>query len=266
MEGSAAGIDVPVGQLKQRVLEFIDSSLKSSQEGSSDQTYWSTAPSRLTPRCYERFYIGQKRNLDNAYNQMVNHLMWRKEIGFPTYDDIKDCVAYKKGVVQFHGKAKENDYPLMWVFLGRYNKHENTDYTLLQKFVVCVMDECAAKHKEERLVSVIDLSGFGLHCVDYTFVKILIDAIQTNYTEVLKRALLVNAPFAFRAVWAIVRPWIDPETASKIVFVSSPENVLEYVEVAEMPETFVLPAHVKRPVVAVGGKAEGEKKEDAGSS
>ena len=37
---------------------------------------------------------------------------------------------------------------------------------------------------------------------------------------------MVNAPFIFKGVWAVIRPWLDPKTATKVVFLSEEFTLL----------------------------------------
>ena len=71
-----------------------------------------------------------------------------------------------------------------------------------------------------RLMISFDLSGFSLSCMDYEIVRLLIDILQYNYPETMNSALIVNSPFLFHACWAVIRPWLDPITASKVVFIN----------------------------------------------
>jgi len=56
--------------------------------------------------------------------------------------------------------------------------------------------------------------------MDYEIVKLLIDILQYNYPETMNNALIISSPFLFHACWAVIRPWLDPVTASKVVFIN----------------------------------------------
>ena len=55
----------------------------------------------------------------------------------------------------------------------------------------------------------------------------LVDVAQNQYPERLRRILMVNAPFAFKAAWKLISPWLDPVTRGKIAFVSKKEALEE---------------------------------------
>jgi hypothetical protein len=52
---------------------------------------------------------------------------------------------------------------------------------------------------------------------------------------------VIGAPFYFSKIWACIKGWIDPGTASKLVFLSG-SNVLqtlsERIEITDIPEMF----------------------------
>ena len=84
-----------------------------------------------------------------------------------------------------------------------------------------------------------DLSGFSLSCMDYEIVRLLIDILQYNYPETMNSALIVNSPFLFHACWAVIRPWLDPITASKVVFINQKqlaEHVVLSIDAIEKEE------------------------------
>lgn len=58
-------------------------------------------------------------------------------------------------------------------------------------------------------------------CMDYDAVKLIVNILQYNYPETLSVALILNAPMLFSACWAVIKPWLDPVTAAKCVFVKT---------------------------------------------
>jgi len=63
--------------------------------------------------------------------------------------------------------------------------------------------------------------------MDYDVVKMLVNILQFNYPDTLHVALVINAPYLFSACWAIIRPWLDPVTAAKALFVKK-DQLVEY--------------------------------------
>ena len=57
--------------------------------------------------------------------------------------------------------------------------------------------------------------------MDYDAVKLIVNILQYNYPETLSVGLILNAPMLFSACWAVIKPWLDPVTAAKCVFVKT---------------------------------------------
>ena len=76
----------------------------------------------------------------------------------------------------------------------------------------------------ERFTILFDLGGFNSEMASpraLTCLHHLVTLTQSIYPEHLASALLFNVPFVFRAVWSVIRPWIDPVTAAKVFFLGS---------------------------------------------
>ena len=68
----------------------------------------------------------------------------------------------------------------------------------------------------EQVALIIDFEGWGLKNRDHDLDKMMIDTIQNYYPERLGQCFLVNAPTVFKVAWAVVRPWLDKRTTSKV--------------------------------------------------
>jgi hypothetical protein len=85
---------------------------------------------------------------------------------------------------------------------------------------------CSAvvKTPVEQSFTILDLNGIGIsHVVGKTksFVKLASDIGQDYYPEMLGTMFLLNTGFFFKAVWALVKGFIDPKTAGKIQMLGS---------------------------------------------
>lgn len=92
----------------------------------------------------------------------------------------------------------------------------------------------------ERIMILIDFEGFGMHCLDYAFLKQAINILQNNYPERLGRVCLLDPPFVFRAAWAVIRPWLDERTRQKVQFLSGDyrKELLTMVDAAALPAKY----------------------------
>mmetsp|Transcript_26581 Transcript_26581/g.61845 ORF Transcript_26581/g.61845 Transcript_26581/m.61845 type:complete len:147 (+) Transcript_26581:201-641(+) len=82
-------------------------------------------------------------------------------------------------------------------------------------------------NEKDQFMVLFDLTGFYYSMVTRTNIRLMIRKLiyvaQTQYPERLAKVLLVNAPFGFETAWSMIRILLDPKTASKVRFVSTPE-------------------------------------------
>jgi len=88
--------------------------------------------------------------------------------------------------------------------------------------------------ENETCTLIFDLTGFTLANMDYDVIKFMIKIFTEFYPETLGVMLVVNSPWIFKSCWKIVKPWLDPLVAKKIVFISS-EKLVNYVDPAILP-------------------------------
>ena len=63
------------------------------------------------------------------------------------------------------------------------------------------------------------MTGFSVGMMNkrvYALVSHASKITQDNYPESLGQLFIVNAPWAFTAVWAIIKAWLDEVTRNKI--------------------------------------------------
>ena len=63
---------------------------------------------------------------------------------------------------------------------------------------------------------------------------------QDRYPECMGKFYIINAPWAFSAVWGIIRPWLDEVTVSKIDILSGgyKEKLLAQIDAENLPKEF----------------------------
>ncbi|KAK7067350.1 hypothetical protein SK128_010314, partial [Halocaridina rubra] len=88
----------------------------------------------------------------------------------------------------------------------------------------------------DNVCVIFDLKGFTLACMDYPIVKVLYNTMQDHYPEGLGVCLVLNAPLIFAACWAIIKGWLDENTASKIKFIKEDEELAKYIDLSIIPK------------------------------
>ena len=64
----------------------------------------------------------------------------------------------------------------------------------------------------------------------------MIKIFEANYPESLGAILVHRAPWAFNAIWHVIKGWLDPVVAAKVHFTNSIDDLSQFVEVAHIPQ------------------------------
>jgi len=92
------------------------------------------------------------------------------------------------------------------------------EYERALRYIFPACSLVAGTHVSQTL-AIMDLKGVGLRHLTGE-VKNILSSItridQDNYPETLGKTLIINAPAVFRAIWAVVKPMLDPRTQAKI--------------------------------------------------
>lgn len=188
----------------------------------------------LSEMTFLRFLRGRKHSLDDAEKSLRAHLAWRVDNDVENSDSFK-CekeITSKKSFI--FGKDKKQ-HPIVYVFARRHDKNDR-DIEEIKRFIIQSINKALKETvpTEEQIIIVFDLTNFGLSCMDYEAVKVLISILAYNYPDILSMVHIVNHPWMFNACWAIIRPWIDPVTASKVNFTNI-SDLTDFIESENIP-------------------------------
>lgn len=95
----------------------------------------------------------------------------------------------------------------------------------------------SAENDVETLLGIFDLRGFGPRNADLSFARFLVDACFLYYPRRLGAVLFVDAPWAFKPVWAVVKPLLR-KYGALVRFVSAEEVKEVYFAEGEAPPGF----------------------------
>ena len=191
-----------------------------------------------------RFVRARKWNTENALKMFSNSIIWRND--FPA----NDWVMEGDGPSYLHGKNKgliknltaekswirgedKGSNPIFW-FLAKKHFGSDSPSDETQRYAVLTIEWCRLFLKEvteskDTVSIVFDLTGFTLKNADYTTIKFLADVFEAHYPECLGRIYVHNAPWIFSTVWNIIKNWLDPVVASKIVFTKNFQDLSGYI-------------------------------------
>lgn len=195
----------------------------------------SQAHSDASLRRFLRAFI----DVDVAFKQLLKCNKWRHEYQVtslsPDDPDIAEEMA--TGKVHILRNRDNKGRPVVYVAARKHNAYER-DLNKLLKFFVYILESACKKCNEsviDNLLLIFDLKGFTLSSMDYQFVQNIIRLFSRNYPERLGACLIINSPLIFSGCWAVIRPWLNDVTASKVTFVGSEEELCQYINPDALP-------------------------------
>ena len=110
-----------------------------------------------------------------------------------------------------------------------------------QIFIQFPMASQAAGKRVDNIFMIMDLKGISMTNLFSTklknFLKYLAKFSQDYYPEMLGKMFIVNAPFAIKVIWNMVKPWLDKKTSEKIEIHNNVplKRLAEYLDVDKLP-------------------------------
>ncbi|CAK5268408.1 unnamed protein product [Mycena citricolor] len=183
---------------------------------STDKTLMDVEKMWLSYECILRYLRASKWKTEIAVRRLEETLLWRREYG--VYDTVTaDLVAPeattgKQILLGFdvHGR------PGMYLLPSRQNTNESPRQI---QFVVWMLERCielmpAGVESLDLLINYADKAKNP----SFSTSKSVLNILQTHYPERLGLALIINVPFLLNAFYKMIKPFIDPLTATKLAF------------------------------------------------
>eukprot|EP00009_Paramoeba_aestuarina_P014079 CAMPEP_0201542130 /NCGR_PEP_ID=MMETSP0161_2-20130828/71862_1 /ASSEMBLY_ACC=CAM_ASM_000251 /TAXON_ID=180227 /ORGANISM="Neoparamoeba aestuarina, Strain SoJaBio B1-5/56/2" /LENGTH=262 /DNA_ID=CAMNT_0047949741 /DNA_START=31 /DNA_END=819 /DNA_ORIENTATION=+ len=181
-----------------------------------------------------RFLVSRQFDFDLTEEKLAADHEWRKTTKPQDYIKVEmknDMIKMDKSrlTVALPDKSRSG-LPVVLVQACRMDKNwawedkEAMVYKLIETVCTMVPDD-------SNFVMLWDMMGLGWNNVDYTILKFAIDLLQNYYPERMAYSYVLNANWLFKIAWAVVAPWLDPRTRSKVVILSDPykDELVEFV-------------------------------------
>jgi hypothetical protein len=190
-----------------------------------------------------RFLVARKGVLKAAEEMIDKCLGWRK-LNFPLKRN-NVLKAFQTMCFFPYGVAKDGT-PCVYMRGGLYDCHKATpeEYVLAAAYTI---DWSLQQHPEQTNVTVIvhtaSVPNGPNQSADTNFIKLFIQVLSDNYPERLKRLAIFPFPWYGRAIWGMLKVFVDKRTQDKIMLLSTgsneiPNELKEFVDLSEMP-TFI---------------------------
>eukprot|EP00051_Salpingoeca_urceolata_P004913 m.68822 g.68822 ORF g.68822 m.68822 type:complete len:274 (+) comp13930_c2_seq1:120-941(+) len=200
----------------------------------------------------KRYLRARKKDVKGAVEQYIATVKWRSETvpenildpdtNEPVYAAICPHVNHgfdKQGRPIYIEKTGEIRVPKLLKYL--------TPEQLVQRHVR--QQEIALKRMQEsserlgqpveKQLIILDLKhmSFAPNGTGLSVFKETVRIDQNYYPEMLGDLFIINAPWVFHPVWAVLKPWLDPVTRAKFHVLGSgfKEQLLELVDPDQLP-------------------------------
>ncbi|KAJ6585015.1 CRAL-TRIO domain-containing protein [Mycena capillaripes] len=187
-----------------------------------------------------RFLRARKFDVPAAKTMFLAAEKWRKEFGVDelvrTFD-FRELTEVDRYYPQYYHNMDKSGRPIYIERIGNLNvkalyactsqerllQHLVVEY---ESFLTSRLPACseAAGHPVETSLTILDLGGVSLS--NFIRVKDYVASAthigQNYYPECMGAFYIINAPWAFTAVWAAIKPWLDEVTVKKVHIVGGP--------------------------------------------
>lgn len=191
-----------------------------------------------TDASMQRFLRGYG-TVDAALVGISKYNKWRKEYGVDNFsaNDPDIISEMAKGTAHLLRTRDVKNRPVLYIIARRHIAADR-DLDKLTKFTVYLL-ELTFQRLDEQIIDniclVFDMKRFSMANMDYQFVKKLIWLLGKYYPERLGVCIVYNAPVMFQGCWAVIRPWLNEITASKVIFVQSESQICQYLNPDGLP-------------------------------
>ena len=208
---------------------------------------------------YLRFLRARKFDLVKTMEMFKKYLKWRIDMKVDellTSYELENLFEIKKVYPHGYHRTDKIGRP---VYIERYNQTDvkalfkiTTEDKMVKYYIKqyerqikFIFPACSAVVKKpvEQSCTILDADGIGITSIFGPikgFIKLASDIGQDYYPEMLGKMTIVNTGFFFRAVWTMVKGFIDPKTQAKIgLFGTNFKNeLLQLVDEDKLPEFF----------------------------
>ncbi|TFL05619.1 CRAL-TRIO domain-containing protein [Pterulicium gracile] len=214
---------------------------------------------RHTDQMLLRFLRARKFDVPLAKKMLLDYEQWRIDFGV---DDIIHNFNYSeqkevdKYYPQYYHKTDKDGRPLYIERLGQLDikalyactTQDRQLKRLVSEYEKCLSErfpQCSAAvgHPVETSCTILDLHNVSLsnfyRVKDYVMAASSIG--QDRYPETMGKFFIINAPWAFTAVWSVIKPWLDEVTVKKIDIVGSSyvkDKLLAQIPKENLPKEF----------------------------
>ena len=206
-----------------------------------------------------RFLRARKFDLEKTMEMFKKFLQWRIDMKVDELREsyqMENLIQIKKLYPHGYHKTDKQGRP---IYIELYDKTDvkglfkiTTEDKMVKYYIKqyerqikYIFPACSAvvKRPVEQSCTILDANGIGITSLFGPikgFVKLASDIGQDYYPEMLGKMTIVNVGFLFRAVWSMVKAFIDPKTQNKINLLKSTykDDLLALIDEENLPSFF----------------------------
>ena len=192
-------------------------------------------------------------SVNNSTTESLDDVFLSRQRKARIHDEMTN---YQTNVVRGHDKE---DRAIFFAFPRKQpgNADEESEQAFVDSVVYSLERTLAASElqsmgRQDELFVVLDTKGAS--CPPIKTLQAAVGVLQKYYPCRLKHCVVLNAPFVLSGIWKMLKPFLDPTTASKFMFPSSkaskkPSIISELIEESQampvlMPGRGKLDPHV----------------------
>ena len=184
----------------------------------------------------KRYYAASKGDMDKALAALKDTIEWRSNENINQYSslfsrkqtdemqDLANTIRFENATGKAYVRGYTHDgHATLVLHPSRENSSAGKDSIKhlvynLERAIAC--SQRRSLNTVDSLNIIICFEGYTMsNAPSLATTKETISILQNHYPERLKNCYMVNTPSVFSFLWSIAKPFIDPVTRSKIVFI-----------------------------------------------
>ena len=167
-------------------------------------------------------------SLRAAGDSLAATVRWRADFGADTLRSCACCDADPFAHCFFSVGLDRRGWEVAYCCAGRTTKKDATSIT---RHFVAFLEATFARHDApSHFIILLDLHGFGLGDLDPRVAVRCITVLLSHYPDRVAQVAILDAPWVFAAVWAVLKQAIDPLSQQKACMLTKGAAVEDYLD------------------------------------
>lgn len=232
MSGHLGSLSVKQKETLEKIRETLDTTLTGK--------FLEIRQSFMDDAIILRFLRARQFDYDKSLEMIMNMLKFRAEFQNISVAGVNpaNCDNELKTGKSYFYKTDKLDRPVTYIrarlhFSDQCDPLENQRFTILQmEYGKSLMPPPC-----ETATIVFDMTGTAMKNIDMASVKFMVNTLANFYPETLGQVLVYDAPWIINGAWKVIKPWLDPVTAAKVIFIKS-GTLPEYIALENLPSEY----------------------------